>query len=365
MCTVTQVNTVEQVLKLVTSKQSVPPESYEDALEQLEAYECWDYWFELVKGHAKATPASFVDDHCRLARVQIRYFEDVDAASNSCKAIVESSGMNFAEFRTSVLDRVVEIEDFAAEGVILRSAWERFSAIEDRVAALERICFIYEKKNHNEHLLNQFYERLLKIHPENAKALRYFRTLHTQLQEWPSVIDILKKLFNSAKHPQERFRYAQEMAAVYLYQLDDAAEAVRVIEEDCKNSTLDTSTIHYEAYLRLGKHDGCLKVLRACLLNMDDDLVRSVIHYRIASLYEQQENYPLAFENYEKALGLNDKFIEAIEGLISSCLKMRNWTAVKEWLAVLATRVGSASLGSQVRAGLARLEEGLKNAVLS
>ncbi|MCX6117409.1 MAG: hypothetical protein NT027_07705 [Proteobacteria bacterium] len=176
---------------------------------------------------------------------------------------------------------------------------------------------------------------------------------------------MLSKLYNSAKHPQEGFRYAQEMAAVYLYQLEDAAEAVSIIENKCKNSTLDTSTIHYEAYYKLGDINGCLKVLRACLLNVDDDSTRSVVHYRIASLYEQQNNLQLAFENFEKSYKLNPSLLESIEGMISTGLKLKNWTNVKDWLGVLASKVNSNLLANQLRTGLSRLEEGLKDVNVS
>ncbi len=356
---------ITKAIEIAKTQATVDSAVYTEVLDQLEAFECWDFWFSFVRSHAMSNPASFASDQCRLARVNLRYFEDVHMASESCRVIVESTGMSFPQFRTEVLDRIIDHEEYAVEGVILCAVWERFSALDDRIEALERICFIYEKKTHNEQLLNQFYERLLKIHPQNSKALRYFRTLYSQQQEWTLVIEVLEKLFSSSKHPQEGFRYAQEMAAVYLYQLENPLEAVKIIENKCKNSTLDTSTIHYEAYLRLGNLDGCLKVLRSCLLSVEDDNTRSIIHYRVGSLYEQQSNYALAFENFEKACALNENFLEAIEGMISTSLKIKNWTKVKECLNLLSSKVGSPILANQVQAGLARLEEGFKDAVLS
>ena len=361
----TRTVSVEDALAAAARVQTLSPADYQTTLQILEAYECWDPWVSLVKAHSKLHPECFVEDLCLLARIQIQYYEDVLAAADCCRMLVESSGMTFELFRTSVLDQVIDRDDFVAEGIILQSVWERFSAISDRIASLERICFIYEKKHHNETLLNQFYERLIKIHPENVKALRYFRTLYTQMQDWTSVVSVLKRLLSAAKHPQEVFRYAQELAAVYLYQLDDANNAIHYIEEHCSNSTLDTSTIHYEAYHRLGKYDGCLKVLRACLANIEDDSTKAVIHYRIASLFEQQGQHQLAFENYEKTLRLQDRFLEAIEGLVSTSIKLKNWTAVKEWLSVLASNVTSPALANQVNAGLHRLDEGVRDAVRS
>ncbi|MCX6126803.1 MAG: tetratricopeptide repeat protein, partial [Proteobacteria bacterium] len=278
------------------------------------------------------------------------YFEDMISAGDCCRQIVESSGVHFDDFRLKVLSKILDADDFASEGAILQKVWERFSTLDDRVAALERMCFIYEKKVHNDKLLSLFYERLIKTYPQNQKALRYFRTINTQMQDWPAVVDVLKRLLRYARHPQEGFRHAQELAAVYLYQLDDPITSVQIIEEHCSNSTLDTSTIHYEAYFRMGKHEGCLRVLRSCLASIEEPLTRAIVHYRMGSLLEKIGELNFAVENYERAIQLDENFLEAIEGLISASLKMRRWSSVKDWLSVLASRVTSSSLASQVRA---------------
>lgn len=354
-----------QALSAASNVQNLSDEQYQAVLSELEGFECWDPWFAAVRLHARAHPDAFIDDYRRLARAYLTYFDDVKGAAECCRAIVESSGMAFTRFRADVLSRILDQDDFAAEGEILQAVWERFSAVDDRIAALERMCFIYEKKHHIESLLNEFYQKLLKISPDNGKALRYFRALNVQIQDWPAVVAILNRLYASAKHPQEGFRYAQELAAIHLYQLDDPNTAIKVIEERCSNSTLDTSTIHYEAYYRLGKFDGCLRVLRSCLANVDNDETKAVIHYRIASLYEQQGQYQLAIENFERTLQLQGRFLEAMEGLVSTSLKLKDWTKVKEWLAVLSSGVSSRALADQLRAGLVRLEEGMKGAVVS
>jgi tetratricopeptide (TPR) repeat protein len=176
------------------------------------------------------------------------------------------------------------------------------------------------------------------------------------------VIDVLKKLLASAKHKQEVFRYAQELAAVYLYQLGDSREAIRYIEEYCSGSTLDTSTIHYEAYYRLGDLEGCLRVLRSALLVVDEPETRSIVHFRIGSIYEQLNQTQLAYENYQRTLELNDGFFEAIEGLISCAIKLKNWVAVRDWLVVLSEKTRSPNLVGQLKAGIQRLDEGMAHA---
>jgi tetratricopeptide (TPR) repeat protein len=328
----------------------------------LEFHECWGAWFDLVKARIKVGGQNKIDDFVHMIRVHISYLDDVEAAGAVCKDLVLSEKMSYASFRENVLDKTLESEQYKTESVLLGGVYESFSQRDDKIAAIERLCFIFEKKAHNEKLLHQFYERLRKMHPENQKALRYFRNLYSQLQDWPAVIEVLKKLLSSAKHKQESFRHAQELAAVYLYQLGDCQEAIHYIEEYCTGSPLDTSTIHYEAYYRLGNLEGCLRVLRSALLVVDDQATKSVVYFRMASIFEQLGQFQLAYDHFQKALELNDEFMEAIEGLISSSIKLKNWQVVRDWLNVLAGRTRSNNLIGQLRAGIQRLEEGLANA---
>ena len=350
---------------MARSHAAMTDENYRSVLASLEYHECWNSWFDLVKARIKSGGTGAFDNYVQMIRVNISYLEDVETAASICKDLVLAEKMTYLNFRESVLDKILGPEQYKTESILLGGVWEAFSQREDKISAVERLCFIYEKKSHNEKLLHHFYERLRKMNPENAKALMYFRNLYSQLQDWPAVIDVLKKLLASSRHKQEVFRHAQELAAVYLYQLGDCQEAILYIEEYCAGSPLDTSTIHYEAYYRLGNLEGCLRVLRSALLVVEDQPTRAIVHYRIASIYEQLSQFQMAYENFQKALELNDDFIEAIEGLISNAIKLKNWMVVRDWLNVLAGRTRSQNLIGQLRAGIQRLEEGLAHATSS
>jgi tetratricopeptide (TPR) repeat protein len=351
---------VDQALSLAAQGRFDSDRAYDETLSVLETHECWTAWFDAIK--TKNKNGHGLDDYIRMIRVNVFYLEDVESASRLAKELVGNKKMSYTDFRRLVLDKLLESEAYKIEGSLLKGVWDVFSSREDQIAAVERLCFIFEKKSHNETLLQHFYGLLRQMHPENAKALRYFRNLYSQSQDWGSVIDVLKKLLSSAKHKQEVFRYAQELAAVHLYQLGDCREAIRYIEEYCADSTLDTSTVHYEAYYRLGNLEGCLRVLRSALLVVEDGETRAIIHYRIASIYDQLGQPQLAYDNFRKTLELHDDFFEALEGLIRSSIKLKNWVAVKDWLDVMAGKTRSANLVGQLKAGIQRLNEGMAHA---
>ncbi len=360
-----QTPVVEQVKKLVAEVDAAMPLSAEqraNMLETFEQYECWGPYFRLLKRCIENPTTRQLSDYVRLARVQNLYLEDVFAASDTAAMMVAELKLAYPRFSEEVLPQVIEFEDFAAEATILSAVCDRLPAPTDHVACLERLCMLYEKKTHNEQQLGKTYEKLLSIDPRNVKALRYFKLVFTQNNEWEEVVGILKTLITCVNHPQELFRVAQELAAIFLYQLDMAEEAIHVLETYCSDSPLDTSTILYDAYQRLADWQGCLKVLRQCVLNVDDDSGRAVLHYKIGGLLEQTGDLDNARENFAKAATLWPQFLDAIEGVINIGIAKQDWKLVESWLTTLEGRVTDDRLKVQLRQAQKRVEDGQKHA---
>ena len=353
---------VERVREKVAQAEQADPATSHELLETLEQYECWGPYFRVMKRLLANPAARQPRDYLRLARVQNLYLEDVFAAAETCVALVSDLAVPYQRFSEDVLPQVVEFEDFAAEATILSAVSGKFKDKGDHVAALERLCMLYEKKTHNETQLGRTYEKLLEVDPRNVKALRYFKLLYSQSNEWEEVVGILKTLLGCVTHTQEVYRTAQELAAIYLYQLDMAEEAINVLETSCADSPLDTSTIQYDAYQRLADWQGCLRVLRQSLLTVDDDLARAVLHFKIASLHEQLGDLDAALDDFQKAVKLYPQFLDAVEGVIQVGVLKKDWRLIQQWLGVLESKVNDDKLKAQLKQAQVRLADGLSHA---
>lgn len=356
---------VEAVRRMVLQADSgspLPPALRAEMLETFERYECWGPYFRLIKRQLDNVSTRNLGDYVRLVRVQNLYLEDVFAAAETCANMVAALSVSYQRFSEQILPQVIEFEDFAAEATLLGAICDKLPTPMDHVACLERLCMLYEKKTHNEAQLGRTYERLLQADPQNVKALRYFKLVFTQNNEWEEVVGILKTLLECVTHPQELFRVAQELAAIYLYQLDMAQEAIVVLESYCEGSPLDTSTILFDAYQRLADWKGCLKVLRECLLNADDDHNRATLHFKIANLLDQTRDQDGAAENYVKAATLWPHFLDAIEGVINIAIAKKDWPTLQTWLDTLSQRVHDEKLASQLRQASRRLADGTSHA---
>lgn len=334
----------------------------QSSLHLLEQYECWGPYFRLIRKRLNDPKQRKPEDYIKLAKVQNQNLEDVFAAAETAANLVSDQDVSYQEFHETIIPQIVDFEDYASEAALLSAVCDRFPDVADRVKCLERLCMLYEKRTHNESQLIRTYEQLLQTDARNVKALRFFKLIHTQNAEWEDVVEKLKLLLDCVSHPQEIFRYAQEMATVYLYQLDMPEKAIKVLETYCAESPLDTSTILYDAYQALSDLKGCLKLLRQCLLNVNDDISRSTLHFKMAAIHEQLKEYDQAIENYEKASNLWPSFLDPIEGVISILTMKGDWKALQKWMRKLQDLIKDEKLKVQLNQAVKRIEDGLANA---
>jgi tetratricopeptide (TPR) repeat protein len=326
--------------KVANPQLVLSPEDSERALSAFESFECWEPFFLILSRRLGDPARADIADYLRLAKIQYGYLEDVFAAAETCSKLVKDKKIQFRDLIETIMPSIFEGEDHLAEATFLQGVYPWFSNHRDKVDTLERLCLLFEKKTFNELQLNETYTKLLEIDPLNSKALRYFKLIFTQNQEWEKVSSILRNLIASSKFPRDRYRVAQELAAVLLYQLDQPREALSILKEYSEGSPLDTSTIAFEAYQRLADWSGCVQVLRECLLSLSEQDQRAVIFFRLGLIFEKNGKWNEARESFLKAIELSPDFLEALEALVSVDLAQnQRESAVKGLETVLSSQL--------------------------
>ncbi len=358
-----EVSAAQSITELVTQLNKgalISDSNLEPVLDRLQSYECWSHYFRLLEAQIDNPKKRQLVYYVRTAQAYAVHLEDIQKAAKICGKLLKDLKLSYWQFRESALHSIIGEHDHEQEAVILQAALPRFRTKQDSVACLERLCLIYEKKKFDETMLNRSYEKLIELDPNNLKALRYFKVVYTQNNQWERVVQVLQSLFQNAKHINDRFRSAQELAAVYLYQLDQAQNAVEVLEQYCVDSPLNTFTIHYEAYYRLLNWEGCLRVLRSHLKKIDGPLNRAVIHLKIGELEEQLDRHQEAESNFLQSLELAPRMLEALENIIEIHLEARRWDKVIHYMNKLFESCDDPHLKEKVREGRARLLEALE-----
>jgi len=353
---------VQELVAKITAGTRIVDDAADIALDCLERYECWTPYFQLLDRLRADKKHRKVSYYVRQARSQNLFLEDVFAASQTIAESVEQMKLDFETLHNQILPVVIAFEDWRTEAVILQEAVDKFTETKDKVRCMERLCLLYEKKVHNEDRLSEAYERLLRFDPYNIKALRYFKMAFSQNGAWPDVANVLKKLLQCSTHEQDIYRVAQELAAVLLYQLDQPKLAIDIIEAHCSKSPLDTSMIHYDAYLRLNDLQGCLRVLHTCLERVLEDERKAVIHFKIGQIYEKQNKPDRASAAYEAAVALNTNLLEPFERLTALGIAQEDWQAVDNHLQKMRGVVYDKNLSRRLDEACIRLRQGyIKN----
>lgn len=325
----------------------------------LESYECWDPLFTKIKEKVASQTHRNEKDYLRLARIHAKYFEDLRETARICRDLVELYRISYQDFREQVLPPLVEDEDFAAEAIILESVRPVLRSLEEKILCIERLCLIYEKKKYDEAALSRSYSLLIDLDKHNQKALKYFKATFVQNQSWDEVVDVLFKLYQSAKHVNDGYRIAQELATVYLFQLDRPQDAIEVIRKYCRNSPLDTSSILYEAYYRVKDWKGCLEVLLDYLPKVQGDTDKAIVYLKIGELQELIGKVDDALESFSLSSRYDPSILDPLENSIEIHIYNQNWPQVVVCLRRMEEILHDVEMKTRVSEALERIQSGL------
>lgn len=350
-------NKVRDILLQIEAGQSLmASENIYDALDLLSLYECWDPFFRLANEKISKPDHREIQDYAYQVEVYTKNLNNISKAAEVCRRAIRDLPISFHILRNEILVKAIPVDDYKIESEILELVQSAFRNKQDEIDCLERLCMIYEKKVYREDQLYNSYERLLKNDPNNISALKFFKVAHAHSQEWARVIEILELLYKNSRHQNDRYRIAQEMASVFLYQLDKPSAAIETIEKSCLGSPLDTSNIHYEAFYRLRDWAGCLRVLHAYMERVEHRSEKAVVCYKIGELNERLQEVDTAIDFYQKSLSFNSKLYESLESLIEIAIDNADWQLVEEYLVRLQGSLSAEHLKKRVGEAVQRIK---------
>ncbi|MGE0171823.1 MAG: tetratricopeptide repeat protein [Oligoflexales bacterium] len=339
---------IKASVQALASGKTPSPELESKHLKILEEYECWEPMLAYLKRKVSNSKTRNFNDYVKIALVQAQYLENIAGCAETCAQLVVDVRTGFQEFSQKVIDTIFEKENYVDEAVVLRAICDKLPHVSEQVLCLERLCLIYEKKYFNEDMLNATYEKLLQVAPKNAKALRYFKMVFTQNHEWDKVADILETLLENSSHSTDRARLGLELASVNLYQLDSPTSAIQLVEEHCKGGFLDTSTVLFEAYRRLGDLENCIKILQSVVPKAKNDRMKAILFFKIATLHKRLRQWNEAENNYATSIGLDGTFLEAFEGMIEILIAQKKWPLLEDRLGQVADQVQPLDLKKKI-----------------
>jgi hypothetical protein len=303
-----------------------------DTIDTLRNYECWDPLKSWLRKLIQTQPNSF-EFEIELARATWDHRHSVRDLAKEVGAIVESHNLSFAEYELRVKRRILRDKDWANQAALLENIFDKFKAQEQKIKALEKTALIYEKKWLNEEKLYKAYSNLLKKNANNVKALKYFKVLAIQMQDWKTGIGYLHRLLRAVNGPTEKIRIAQEAAAIALYQLNLADESLNILDQYCSDSYLDTSTIRYDANMRLGRLDACIMILNEVFKDDLETNEKAIIYFKLGTLEDKRNNKREALRYFSLSFE-HGRLAEAAERICQIAVSSQDWPSLQHGLSL-------------------------------
>lgn len=357
----------EEIYDIITNLESYADEkkySLDHILTILESYECWDPYIEIIEGYINTSNKSLeiqINLHVRYAKVLLNYLNRKSEMIHTLNNLIATTKISYYDFSRKLLFKIIGKEDFTSEAFILENIYTSFQNHFCKVSCLERVCFILEKKKFDEEKMHFSFERLIGLDPLNKKALLYFKALHSHNSDWIEVASILELLLNNNTQSISRFRNAQELATVYLYQLNKPKEAANVLENYCINSPLDTNLVRYDCYYRIKNWPKCLKILKEELAKAKSASERSAICFHIAEIELLSKNIIKAQDFFQKSFDFDKSHINAIAKLIEISLELNNFRSVLKYLNLLYKNIDDSLLKKNILESYSKVKSRLES----
>ena len=159
--------------------------------------------------------------------------------------------------------------------------------VEEKIRLLESSALLCQEQLQDWPRAIQYYNELLKITPSDSKTLKSLEDLHTRLEQWNHVADVLGRRFKLIEDPEQQSKMLVRMAALWSDRLQNLPEAVKC----------------YEKALEIHEDDSILSLL--------EDIYFSQKNWRkLAGIYEKQA---IRAQNPKKQIELYSK-IGALAG---------------------------------------------------
>ncbi len=296
------------------------PSEQDELLRILEAYECLGQVIKLLDWRLqqkKSTDPSLLADFLWLMRIYYLGLENFEKFAITAAKCTKAMNLPFAIIRIHIAERILGEENFR-EHVLLYSHLLGTSLTKtQQIPMLERLALLYEKKLFQEEKVNFIYHKLLETDANNIKALRFYKVLYMQTNQFQEAAEQLDRLTQVLSNPFEKQRAAHELAQIYLYNLNNAAKAREILETQCTGSQLDTHLTLIEALERLEAYDDLVSLLRQVTRETENPAEKASLEIRVSLTLLKAGKVQAAVEAARKAVDLAPKSFLAHEALLS------------------------------------------------
>lgn len=199
-----------------------------------------------------------------------------------------------------------------------------------------RLARVYEEQLADVEKAKESYRFVLSVAPTDGPALENLDRIHTSLEEWADLAEVLERRAQGVSDPPERVNLLTRLGEVYeqqLSQLDDAERAYRQIFDELE-PTNDVAILALERiFTQKESWRDLMKVYERQLEGAVGDVEESEVRAKMARLsWQKLGNLEAASEGWRRVLELRGDDVEALTGLADLYEHQQRWAELSDLL---------------------------------
>jgi tetratricopeptide (TPR) repeat protein len=222
-----------------------------------------------------------------LSRLFYQDSESLDQFVTFCQNFVKENNLSFDFIKEHLLQKLIGPHCWLEKKTFIESLIPFVMIPEEKIALLEYLGFILEKKLFQEEEVTKVYGRILSIDPKHTKSLRFFKNLFFYQGQHKKALEQLDKLVKYSHHHREIQRYAHEQANLLFYHFKRPQDALIVLETYCGNNKIEIRKITTDLYLSLNKRQQLVPFLMEILYKLESFSERKIYFQKLVNLLKE------------------------------------------------------------------------------
>jgi tetratricopeptide (TPR) repeat protein len=199
-----------------------------------------------------------------------------------------------------------------------------------------RLARVYEEELADVDKAKESYRFVLSVSPSDPTALENLDRIHTSLEEWGDLAEVLERRAQSAEHPADRVNLLTRLGEVYeerLAQLDNAERAYRQIFDDLEPTNDIAIAALERIFTQKEAWRDLMRVYERQLEGAVGDVEESEVRAKMARLsWQKLGQLEVAAEGWRRVLELRGDDVEALTGLADLYEHQERWGELSDLL---------------------------------
>jgi tetratricopeptide (TPR) repeat protein len=258
------------------------------------------------------------------------YEDKLDQTENAFSVMQRAFEEDYSNDRTAKhLERLASITGKWDD--LLTSCNQVLQSVEDKTTQIN-LClkigkWYADELGHPEYAI-AYYQQVLKLDPDNVKALKLMGELYRGTKQWAELVEVLKLAVESEDDPENRKGLLVDLGQIYEEYLEDVPEARKAYRQalDIDPGLEEALNALERLFVAAQNWNELIPILRRKIEVIEESEAIVATRLRIGEIFEDNLNdTQAAIDEYRNILEVDEGHLPALKGLERLFSRLERW----------------------------------------